>query len=121
VCRCPREACGSGFLESGPAPLSGSATLLVVEDEHAFRELLREGLQSKGYQVLVASNGVEALQVAEQHPEAIRVLITDLIMPQMSGPELAKCLTKVRAISTCCICRVTATTKWGRSQVQMAN
>jgi two-component system, cell cycle sensor histidine kinase and response regulator CckA len=83
-------------IEKTPAPLSGSATLLVVEDEHAFRELLREGLQSKGYRVLVASNGVEALQVAEQYPEAIRVLITDLIMPQMSGPELAKCLTKAR-------------------------
>jgi two-component system cell cycle sensor histidine kinase/response regulator CckA len=82
-------------IEKPPVPLSGSATLLVVEDEHAFRELWREGLQSKGYQVLVASNGVEALRVAEQHP-AIRVLITDLIMPQMSGPELAKCLTKVR-------------------------
>jgi len=82
-------------IEKPPVPLSGSATLLVVEDEHAFRELLREGLQSKGYQVLVASDGVEALRVAEQHP-AIRVLITDLIMPQMSGPELAKCLTKVR-------------------------
>lgn len=84
------------FRQVEKTPLSGSARLLVVEDEHAFRELLREGLQSKGYQVLVASNGVEALQVAEQHPEAIRVLITDLIMPQMSGPELAKCLTKVR-------------------------
>ena len=75
---------------------SESATLLVVEDERSFRDLLRDGLQSKGYQVLVASNGVEALQVAEQHNGTIRVLITDVIMPQMSGPELAKCLTKVR-------------------------
>jgi two-component system, cell cycle sensor histidine kinase and response regulator CckA len=75
---------------------SGSATLLVVEDERAFRDLLRDGLQSRGYQVLVASNGVEALQVAEQHDGPIRVLITDVIMPQMSGPELAKSLTKVR-------------------------
>jgi DNA-binding NtrC family response regulator len=39
---------------------------------------------------------VEALQIAEQHNEPIRMLITDVIMPQMSGPELAKCLTKVR-------------------------
>jgi PAS domain S-box-containing protein len=75
---------------------SGSATLLVVEDERAFRELLRDGLQSRGYRVLVASNGVEALQVSEQHNGPIRMLITDVIMPQMSGPELAKCLTKVR-------------------------
>lgn len=81
-------------IEKTPALSSGSATLLVVEDEHAFRDVLREGLQSKGYRVLVASNGVEALEVAEQH--RVRVLITDLIMPQMSGPELARCLTKVR-------------------------
>lgn len=74
----------------------GSETLLVVEDEPAFRELLYEGLQSRGYQVLVASNGVEALQVAEQHKGPIRVLITDVIMPQMSGPDLVKCLSKVR-------------------------
>ena len=75
---------------------SGSATFLVVEDERAFRELLRDGLQSRGYHVLVASNGVEALQVADQHNGPIRMLITDVIMPQMSGPELAKSLTKVR-------------------------
>ena len=75
---------------------SGSATLLVVEDERAFRELLWDGLQSRGYRVLVASNGVEALQVAEQHDGPIRLLITDVIMPQMSGPELAKSLTSLR-------------------------
>lgn len=75
----------------------GSETLLVVEDEHAFRDLLRDGLQSRGYQVLVATNGVEALQVAEQHSGPIRLLVTDVIMPQMSGPELAKLLRKVRS------------------------
>jgi CheY-like chemotaxis protein len=78
-----------------PVP-SGSETLLVVEDERPFRELLHEGLQSRGYRVLVASNGVEALQVAEQYEGPIRMLITDVIMPQMSGPELAKSLIKVR-------------------------
>jgi CheY-like chemotaxis protein len=75
---------------------AGSETLLVVEDEPAFRDLLYAGLQSRGYRVLVASNGVEALQVAERHSGPIRILITDVIMPQMSGPELAKSLKKVR-------------------------
>jgi CheY-like chemotaxis protein len=80
-----------------PAKISEeSETLLVVEDEPAFRDLLHAGLQSRGYQVLVASNGVEALQVAERHSGPIRLLITDVIMPQMSGPELAKSLKKVR-------------------------
>jgi two-component system, cell cycle sensor histidine kinase and response regulator CckA len=78
-------------------PPSDSETLLVVEDERAFRDLLREGLQSRGYHVLVASNGVDALQVAERYSGRIRLLITDVIMPQMSGPELARCLTKVRS------------------------
>ncbi len=73
-----------------------SETLLVVEDEPAFRDLLCEQLRSRGYQVLVASNGVEALQVAEQYKGPIRILITDVIMPQMSGPDLAKGLTKLR-------------------------
>jgi PAS domain S-box-containing protein len=75
----------------------GSETLLVVEDEPAFRDLLRDGLRSRGYQVLVAANGIEAMQVAEQHAGTIRLLITDVIMPQMSGPELARSLRKVRS------------------------
>ena len=84
-------------LPSQPAKLRPSAeTLLVVEDEAAFRDLLRDGLTARGYNVLVAGNGVEALQVAEEHGGPIRVLITDVIMPQMSGPELASALRKIR-------------------------
>jgi two-component system, cell cycle sensor histidine kinase and response regulator CckA len=90
----PVEAASS---RAAPAELPpASEMILVVEDERAFRDLLQEGLRSRGYQVLVASNGVEALQVAEQHSGPIRLLITDVIMPQMSGPELANCLTRVR-------------------------
>jgi two-component system cell cycle sensor histidine kinase/response regulator CckA len=76
--------------------LPESETLLVVEDERSFRELLCEGLQSRGYQVLAASNGVDALQLVERHNGPIHLLITDVIMPQMSGPELARCLVDVR-------------------------
>jgi two-component system, cell cycle sensor histidine kinase and response regulator CckA len=74
----------------------GSETLLVVEDEAAFRDLLRDGLQARGYHVLVAANGVAALRVAEEYSGPIRVLVTDVIMPQMSGPELARTLKKIR-------------------------
>jgi CheY-like chemotaxis protein len=91
----PVEEAFSPLPETAEPPPQ-SETLLVVEDERAFRDLLRDGLQSRGYQVLVASNGVDALQIAERHKGPIRVLITDVIMPQMSGPELAKSLTKVR-------------------------
>jgi len=72
-------------------------TLLLVEDEPAFRELLREGLEANGYKVLVGENGLDALHVAEQHPGPICLLVTDVIMPQMSGPELAKRLKEARA------------------------
>jgi two-component system, cell cycle sensor histidine kinase and response regulator CckA len=84
-------------ISAPPAELpTESETILVVEDEPAFRDLLREGLRLKGYKVLVASNGVDALQVAEQYGGPIRVLITDVIMPQMSGPELARNLARSR-------------------------
>lgn len=82
---------GSGDSKFGSAQ-HGSETILVVEDEAAFRDLLRDGLRAKGYDVLVAANGVEALRVAEQDGISIRLLITDVIMPQMSGPELARAL-----------------------------
>ena len=75
----------------------GAETILIAEDEPAFRDLLRDGLQARGYQVLVASNGAEALRVAEEHNGPIRVLVTDVIMPQVSGPELARALRKVRS------------------------
>jgi two-component system, cell cycle sensor histidine kinase and response regulator CckA len=83
--------------QHGPANVRpGSETLLVVEDETAFRDLLRDGLQAKGYHVLVAANGVDALRVADEYSGQIRVLVTDVIMPQMSGPELTRTLKKIR-------------------------
>ena len=67
-----------------------------MNSPRSFRELLCEGLQSRGYQVLAASNGVDALQLVERHNGPIHLLITDVIMPQMSGPELARNLIDVR-------------------------
>jgi CheY-like chemotaxis protein len=67
-----------------------AATILLVEDEPAFRDLLTEGLEAAGYRVLVGENGVDALHVASQFAEPIELLLTDVIMPQMNGPDLAK-------------------------------
>ena len=67
-----------------------TATILLVEDEPAFRDLLTEGLQAAGFQVLVGENGIDALHMADQFSERIQLLLTDVIMPQMNGPELAK-------------------------------
>ena len=74
----------------------GTETILVVEDEASFRNLLQDGLKARGYDVLVAANGVDALRVAEQFEGEIRMLITDVIMPHMSGPDLASALRKRR-------------------------
>lgn len=73
-----------------------SATVLVVEDTASLRELLYEGLQMKGYTVVTAANGTEAVDLAEQHSGPIDLLITDIVMPNMSGAELAQKVAAVR-------------------------
>jgi PAS domain S-box-containing protein len=72
-----------------PAPASGSETILFVEDEQSVRELVREYLSARGYFVLEASDGIQALDIAATHPGAIELLITDVVMPRLSGRELA--------------------------------
>ena len=73
-----------------------SETLLLVEDEGSVRELLRELLESAGYSVLEASRPAEALELARSHPAPIQLLITDVVMPEMTGPELARHLAQIR-------------------------
>jgi signal transduction histidine kinase len=68
----------------------GLKTVLVAEDEEAVRELACEFLKSAGYNVLAASNGAEALALAEGSKQHIHALLTDLVMPRMRGSELAK-------------------------------
>jgi two-component system, cell cycle sensor histidine kinase and response regulator CckA len=79
-----------------PAVVHGTETVLLVEDEDALRALLRELLESFGYSVLEAGLGADALRVAREHPGAIHVLLSDLVMPQMTGRELAERLTRLR-------------------------
>ncbi len=72
-----------------PSVPTGTETILLVEDEDGVRELLEEILTAQGYHVLAASRGVEALQISELVDEEIQILVTDVVMPQMSGHELA--------------------------------
>lgn len=74
---------------------TGSETVLLAEDQSSIRSVLREFLDSKGYKVLEAQNGSEALALAKRHPGAIDVLVTDVIMPQIRGLELAKRVTEL--------------------------
>jgi len=72
------------------AVLGGDETVLVVEDEAQMQELVQSVLEKHGYKVLSARHGKEALLVSENHQGPIHLLLTDVLMPQMGGPELAE-------------------------------
>ena len=78
-----------------PAP-PGSETILLVEDEDAVRSLARRILQRQGYTVLEARHGRDALRIAKGHDGEIDLVITDVVMPEMSGSELAHHLAEQR-------------------------
>ena len=73
----------------------GSETILVVEDEEGVRSLVCETLASHGYKVLEARGADQALTIFEQYAEPIHLLLTDVVMPQVGGKELAKRLSTV--------------------------
>jgi len=84
----------AGAPKGGPAP--GSETVLVVEDEPAVLTLSRRALESQGYVVLAASDADAALRVVERHGGMIHLLLTDVVMPGLSGRELADRLSAQR-------------------------
>jgi two-component system, cell cycle sensor histidine kinase and response regulator CckA len=79
-----------------PTTLGGSETILLVEDDDQVRIVAQGILRRSGYHVIDARNAGEALLQSEKHPGTIHLLLSDVVMPQVSGPELAKRLASVR-------------------------
>ena len=74
----------------------GSETILLVEDEEIVRSLVREMLETSGYRVLEAPHGAAAIALAEEYGESIDALLSDVVMPGLSGQELAARLSEIR-------------------------
>jgi two-component system, cell cycle sensor histidine kinase and response regulator CckA len=72
------------------ADLTGQGTILLVEDEEGLRSLNARGLRSRGYSVIEASNGIEALEALEERNGAVDLVVSDVVMPEMDGPTLLK-------------------------------
>ncbi|MET0221124.1 MAG: response regulator, partial [Tardiphaga sp.] len=72
------------------ADLTGQGTILLVEDEEGLRSLNARGLRSRGYTVVEAENGVEAMELFDEQNGAIDLVVSDVVMPEMDGPTLLK-------------------------------
>ncbi len=92
-------------VETGPAEISkaeevarlrGTETILLVEDEDGVRRVVQDMLRSNGYTVLSTADPEEGLALAAAHPEAIQLLVSDLIMPRLTGVDLAEMIHQVR-------------------------
>jgi PAS domain S-box-containing protein len=84
------EAVSAVVRRTYPTTLVGTETILLVEDEHGLRTLMQRTLEQHGYLVLNAANVTEALQIAESRGMPIDLLLTDVVMPGLSGPDLAR-------------------------------
>jgi PAS domain S-box-containing protein len=95
----PRDEAEQAQEPSEPAPTGarrGTETILVVEDRADLRRLAEQVLSMSGYQVVTASEGVEALRLSEEYRDPIHLLFTDLVMPDMTGKDLADRLRRQR-------------------------
>jgi PAS domain S-box-containing protein len=82
---------------TAPARSGGNETILLVEDEPALREVTRRLLARNGYQILEAQDAEDALRIAEHHRDPIHLLLTDVVMPNMLGKQVAQQVTQLRS------------------------
>jgi CheY-like chemotaxis protein len=80
----------------GAALPGGTITILVIEDEDDLRGAVRRMLSGSGYEILAANDGMEAIRIAATHHGAVDVLLSDVVMPEMSGPEVAEQIKAIR-------------------------
>ena len=94
----PQVAEGPASKRRSPtvAPARGTETILIAEDVGGLRQLARRMLESAGYTVLTAASGEEALRVLERHEQQVHLVITDVVMPGMSGRTLAELFDRTR-------------------------
>jgi CheY-like chemotaxis protein len=91
------EAAGlDGGVRARPVVTRGSETVLVVEDDEPVRKLARRALEAAGYTVLPAASPLEALEIAARHTGPLDLLLTDVMMPDLTGRQLADRLTVSR-------------------------
>jgi CheY-like chemotaxis protein len=89
------------LIEIDPAPATGSRrrngneTILLAEDQVHLRDVLREFLSDRGYRVLAAANGAEALRISREYRDRIDLFLTDVVMPDARGPELGRSIVKL--------------------------
>ncbi len=92
--KAPLEVVASG--PAAPAPARGDEMILLVEDETVVRHLVAEILETTGYTVMQAGDGPSALELLRRHAGKLDLLVTDVVMPGMSGPEVAQAVTSMR-------------------------
>lgn len=91
-----QDMVSSAIEEANDADLTGSATIMLVEDEEAVRAFAARALASRGYNVHEASSGAEALELIDEVDEEIDLVVSDVVMPEMDGPTMLGELRKVR-------------------------
>jgi len=90
---------GASRADDAPYTPNGNETVLLVEDDESLRPLMRRVLETHGYAVLEARHGKDAIRVADGHGGAVDLVITDVVMPEMGGRELAERLASARPSS----------------------